>query len=58
MALPNYKEVMLPLLKPVGDVKEHHIKKVYDGLVEEFHWLMRRKRNVYPVERADSLIIV
>ncbi|BAM70350.1 restriction endonuclease [Methanothermobacter sp. CaT2] len=48
MALPNYKEVMLPLLKLVGDGKEHYIKDVYDELAEEFQLTDEERKRLIP----------
>nr|WP_264291544.1 winged helix-turn-helix domain-containing protein [Methanothermobacter thermautotrophicus] len=48
MAIPNYKEVMLPLLKLVADGKEHYIKEVYDELAEQFQLTDEEKRRLIP----------
>lgn len=37
MAIPDYQTVMLPLLRFLGDGKEHNIGEVVDSLAGEFH---------------------
>ncbi|MBA3044114.1 restriction endonuclease, partial [archaeon] len=35
--IPDYQNIMLPLLKYAGDKKEHHIREAIDRLAGEFN---------------------
>jgi restriction system protein len=47
MAIPDYQSIMLPLLKFVGDNKEHSLRETTEGLANEFQ--------LTPKEREEKL---
>ena len=47
MAIPNYQEIMLPLIRYASDEQEHHVAEAYDYVAQFF--------NVSDSERQDIL---
>ncbi len=48
MAIPDYQTIMLPLLKFVGDQKEHSLRQVIDALADQFHLTIEERRELLP----------
>ena len=47
MAIPDYQEIMLPLIRYASDEQEHHVAEAYDNIAQVF--------NVSDDERQDLL---
>jgi restriction endonuclease Mrr len=43
MAIPDYQEMMLPLIRCASDEQEHHIAEAYDYIAQVFD--VSEKRN-------------
>jgi len=48
MAIPDYQTIMLPLLKYVGDKKEHSLRQVIDAIANQFHLTAEERRELLP----------
>ena len=48
MTIPDYQQVMLPLLKFLGDEKEHSLRKCSDSLADVFKLSEEDKRKMLP----------
>jgi len=48
MAIPDYQTIMLPLLKFVGDQKEHHVREMIEYLADEFQLSDEERRRLLP----------
>lgn len=48
MVIPDYQTIMLPLLKFVGDQKEHSSRHVIDALADQFHLTIEERRELLP----------
>lgn len=46
--IPKYDEIMLPLLKMLGDGQEHHLRECIDKLSKEFGLTEKEKRELLP----------
>jgi restriction system protein len=48
MAIPDYQTIMLPLLKYLSDVKEHHIRETIDALALQFGLTSEERKELLP----------
>lgn len=48
MAIPDYQTIMLPLLKFLGDKKEHTFRETVDSLAREFNLSDEERRELLP----------
>jgi restriction system protein len=48
MAIPDYQTIMLPLLKFLGDEKEHSLREAIDALADQFHLTAEERRELLP----------
>lgn len=48
MPIPNYQEIMLPLLALAGDGQTHHIREARDRLAEQFGLTEDERRELLP----------
>jgi len=48
MAIPDYQTIMLPLLKFIGDQKEHHVREMIDYLAGEFKLSDEERKRLLP----------
>ena len=48
MPIPGYQTIMLPLLKFMGDQKEHHLSEIIDYLANEFRLSDEERRRLFP----------
>jgi restriction system protein len=48
MAIPDYQTIMLPLLKFLGDEKEHTIREAIDKLGDQFNLTPEERRELLP----------
>lgn len=48
MAIPDFQSIMLPLLKYLGDRKEHHIRDTIEGLAREFGLTPEERKELLP----------
>ena len=48
MTIPDYQTIMLPLLKFMGDQKEHNVREMIDYLAGEFRLSDEEKRRLLP----------
>jgi len=46
--IPDYQNIMLPLLKYAGDKKEHHIREAIDRLADEFNLSEEERKELLP----------
>lgn len=46
--IPKYDEIMLPLLKMLGDGQEHQLRESIDKLSQEFQLTDEEKRKLLP----------
>jgi restriction system protein len=52
MTIPDYQTIMLPLLKLIGDEKEHHIREVVKELANEFDLTEEELEELLPSGRT------
>lgn len=52
--IPKFEEIMLPLLKVLGDGKEHSIKDCIDELSKEFKLTEEEKKELLPSGRITK----
>lgn len=48
MAIPDYQSIMLPLLKYLGDGKEHHIREAIEALAAQFGLTSQERMEILP----------
>lgn len=48
MAIPDYETIMLPLLKLLGDKREHSLRETIDSLATQFKLTAEEKRELLP----------
>jgi restriction endonuclease Mrr len=48
MAIPDYQSIMLPLLKFVGDEKEHSLRESIEALADEFDLSEQERKELLP----------
>src|SRR4030067_12070 len=48
MAIPDYQSIMLPLLKYVGDEKEHYIREAIEALAKQFGLTPEERKKILP----------
>lgn len=48
MSIPDYQSIMLPLLKYLGDEKEHYIGETIEGLARQFGLAQEERKQVLP----------
>ncbi|MGB9863611.1 MAG: restriction endonuclease [Candidatus Saccharicenans sp.] len=48
MAIPDYQSIMLPLLKYVGDRKEHNIREIIEALAQQFKLTSEERKMLLP----------
>jgi restriction system protein len=48
MAIPDYQSLMLPLLRSLGDKKEHSFRETLDALAKEFNLSEGELRELLP----------
>ena len=48
MSIPDYQTIMLPLLKLMGDRKEHHVREMINRLADEFQLTNDERRTLLP----------
>lgn len=48
MSIPDYQTIMLPLLKLMGDRKEHHVREMINHLADEFQLTNEERRTLLP----------
>jgi len=48
MAIPDYQSIMLPLMKYLGDGKEHHIREAITALVQRFGLTSEERKEILP----------
>ena len=54
MTIPDYQSIMLPLLKLVGDGKEHSLRETIETLSEEFSLSDEERRELLPSGRQPT----
>jgi restriction endonuclease Mrr len=57
MAIPDFQEIMLPLLKTLDDRKEHSLRQVIDTLTANFNLTVEEQHYYYKVDNRSFLII-
>ncbi len=55
MAIPNYQEIMLPLLEFLGDQEEHSLRETCSALAEHFGLSEEERRRLLPSGQKDVL---
>ena len=53
MAIPDYKTIMLPLMKLASDRKEHSLREAIDKLATEFNLSYEEKRRLLPSGKQE-----
>ena len=53
MTIPNYEEVMLPLMRIAADKKEHSMREVVDRLAADFKLTDVEKKQLLPSGREE-----
>ena len=48
MAIPDFQSIMLPLLKYLGDRKEHHIREAIEALSQQFGLTPEERKELLP----------
>jgi restriction system protein len=48
MGIPDFQTLMLPLLQPVGDGKEHSNREVLDALADQFILTDEERKELLP----------
>jgi restriction system protein len=48
MAIPDYQTIMLPLMKFIGDEKEHSLREAIDTLSNQFRLTVEERRELLP----------
>jgi len=51
MAIPDYQSIMLPLLKFLGDRKEHSLREAIEYLADEFNLSEEERKELLPSEQ-------
>lgn len=55
MAIPDYQSIMLPLLKYLGDRKEHQLQETIDAMATQFGLTQEERREVLPSGRQPII---
>lgn len=55
MAIPDFQSIMLPLLKYLGDGKEHQLQETIDAIAREFGLTLEERREVLPSGRQPII---
>ena len=56
MAIPDYQTAMLPLLKFLGDRKEHTRREIIDHLADEFNLSEEERKKLLPSGRQEVFV--
>jgi restriction system protein len=57
MAIPDYQNLMLPLLRLASDRKEHQLRAVTETLTDEFTLSSEERMSSSPAEASSSSLI-
>jgi restriction system protein len=55
MAIPDFQAIMLPLLKYLGDEKEHQLQETIDAMAKQFELTPEERREVLPSGRQPII---
>jgi restriction system protein len=53
MAIPDYQTLMLPILKFMGDQREHSLREAIDTLADRFHLTAEERRELLPSGKQE-----
>lgn len=56
VAVPDYQSFMLPLLKILGDQKEHSLKEIMEKLASEFNLSKEEQKELLPSGRQSKFV--
>lgn len=54
MAIPNYQEIMLPLIRYASDEQEHDVAEAYDNIAQVLMFPTTRDKNFYQAVKTRS----